>query len=67
MNRSKETRDESAIRYSEEPGTAASRALRRLAPREFAERLLATRGQVSKERRVVTILFPDVKGSTASG
>jgi len=36
-----------------------------LAPREFAERLLATRGQVSKERRVVTILFSDVKGSTA--
>jgi len=48
----------------EEPGTAAARALRRLAPREFADRLLATRDQVSKERRVVTMLFSDVKGST---
>jgi len=41
--------------------------LQRLVPREFAERLLATLGQVSKERRVVTILFSDVKGSTAMG
>jgi len=49
---------------TEEPGTAAARALRRLAPREFAERLLATRGQVGGERRVVTMLFSDVKGST---
>jgi class 3 adenylate cyclase/tetratricopeptide (TPR) repeat protein len=31
----------------------------------LAERLLATRGQVQRERRVVTILFSDVKGSTA--
>jgi class 3 adenylate cyclase/tetratricopeptide (TPR) repeat protein len=38
--------------------------LQRLVPREFAERLLAARGQVTKERRVVTILFSDVKGST---
>jgi class 3 adenylate cyclase len=34
-------------------------------PREFAERLLATRGQVQRERRMVTILFSDIKGSTA--
>ncbi len=39
--------------------------LQRLVPREYAERLLATRGQVSPERRTVTILFSDVKGSTA--
>ena len=52
---------------AEEPGLAAARALRRLAPREFADRLLATRGLVSRERRVVTILFSDVKGSTAMG
>jgi len=38
-----------------------------LAPREFAERLLATQGQVSRERRVVTMLFSDAKGSTAMG
>jgi ABC-type oligopeptide transport system substrate-binding subunit/class 3 adenylate cyclase len=39
--------------------------LRRLVPKEYAERLLSTRGQVSPERRTVTILFSDVKGSTA--
>ena len=50
----------------EEPGAPAlDKALQRLVPREFAERLLATRGQVGKERRTVTILFSDVKGSTA--
>jgi ABC-type oligopeptide transport system substrate-binding subunit/class 3 adenylate cyclase len=42
-----------------------TQALQRLVPREFAERLRATRGQVGKERRMVTILFSDVKGSTA--
>ncbi len=42
-----------------------SHAVQRLIPKEFAERLLATRGQVQAERRMVTILFSDVKGSTA--
>ncbi|MGD2178282.1 MAG: ABC transporter substrate-binding protein, partial [Anaerolineae bacterium] len=41
------------------------KAIQRLVPREFAKRLLATRGQVQAERRMVTILFSDVKGSTA--
>jgi ABC-type oligopeptide transport system substrate-binding subunit/class 3 adenylate cyclase len=36
-----------------------------LVPKEYAERLLATRGQVAPERRVVTILFSDMEGSTA--
>jgi ABC-type oligopeptide transport system substrate-binding subunit/class 3 adenylate cyclase len=36
-----------------------------LIPKAFAERLLATRGQTQAERRTVTILFSDVKGSTA--
>jgi len=40
-------------------------ALERLIPKEYAERLLATRGQPHDERRPVTILFSDVKGSTA--
>ena len=44
---------------------AAAAALKRLAPREYAERLLAAGGQTSAERRLVTILFSDVKGSTA--
>jgi ABC-type oligopeptide transport system substrate-binding subunit/class 3 adenylate cyclase len=39
--------------------------LQRLVPKEFADRLLATRGEVTKERRVVTMLFSDVKGSTS--
>ncbi len=52
------TKEESGV-----PGL--DKALRRLVPREFAEQLLATRGQVGKERRMVTILFSDVKGSTA--
>ena len=43
----------------------ATSALRRLVPQEYAERLLATRGQMGTERRLVTILFSDVKGSTA--
>jgi ABC-type oligopeptide transport system substrate-binding subunit/class 3 adenylate cyclase/tetratricopeptide (TPR) repeat protein len=39
--------------------------LQRLVPAEYAERLLVSRGQVGHERRTVTILFSDVKGSTA--
>jgi len=42
----------------------AIKALKRLVPQEFAERLLAARGKVGRERRVVTILFSDVKGFT---
>ncbi len=39
--------------------------LLRQVPKEYAERLLATRGQPHDERRTVTILFSDIKGSTA--
>ena len=39
--------------------------LLRLVPQEYADRLVATRGKVPTERRLVTILFSDVKGSTA--
>ncbi|HSR33395.1 MAG TPA: adenylate/guanylate cyclase domain-containing protein, partial [Anaerolineae bacterium] len=39
--------------------------LQRLVPKEFAERLLDSRGKVEAERRMVTVLFSDVKGSTA--
>jgi class 3 adenylate cyclase len=39
--------------------------LRRLVPREYADRLLAAGGRARGERRVVTILFLDVAGSTA--
>ena len=40
-------------------------ALQRLVPREFAERLRATHGQATAERRTVTILFADIVGSSA--
>jgi hypothetical protein len=50
-----------------EPVVGISDRIQRLIPKEFAERLLATRGQVQAERRMVTILFSDVKGSTAIG
>jgi class 3 adenylate cyclase len=39
--------------------------LERLMPAGYAERLRQTRGPASAERRLVTILFADVKGSTA--
>lgn len=42
--------------------------LKRLVPKEFAERLLKSQqGKIERERRIVTILFCDVKGSTALG
>ncbi|MBS3783229.1 MAG: AAA family ATPase [Anaerolineae bacterium] len=44
---------------------AATDRLRRLLPQAFAERLRASGGQMAGERRVVTILFCDVTGSTA--
>jgi ABC-type oligopeptide transport system substrate-binding subunit/class 3 adenylate cyclase len=50
-----------------ERDSAAVKALKRVAARGYAERLLAAGGQVKGERRVVTILFSDVKGSTAMG
>lgn len=42
--------------------------LQKLVPKEFAQRLMQSRtGRVEGERRIVTILFCDVKGSTALG
>jgi ABC-type oligopeptide transport system substrate-binding subunit/class 3 adenylate cyclase len=46
-----------------EPDRAVER-LKRLAPSGYAERVLAAEGGSAGERRVVTILFCDVKGST---
>ncbi|MBU0494312.1 MAG: zinc ribbon domain-containing protein, partial [Chloroflexi bacterium] len=45
--------------------TAVDEVIQRLVPKEYAERLLAAGGPVAGERRQVTILFSDVKGSTA--
>lgn len=47
------------------PEQHAAERLKRLMPKEYAERLLASRGSLAGERRTVTILFCDVKGSTA--
>jgi ABC-type oligopeptide transport system substrate-binding subunit/class 3 adenylate cyclase len=51
----------------EEPGApdAVAERLQRLVPRELAERLRASGGEMAGERRMVTILFCDVTGSTA--
>lgn len=49
----------------EQGAPGLDKAIQRLIPAGYAERLLATRGQVARERRTVTILFSDVKGSTA--
>ena len=49
------------------PSSDISR-LEKLVPKQFAERLLQSRtGRVEGERRIVTVLFCDVKGSTALG
>ena len=46
------------------PGSGFDAALQRLIPKQYAERLRAARGKVDTERRLVTLLFADVKGST---
>jgi ABC-type transport system substrate-binding protein/class 3 adenylate cyclase len=48
-----------------EPPVKIPERLQRLVPKEYAERLVGTRGRVERERRLVTILFSDVKGSTS--
>ena len=48
-----------------EPDSPAVKALHRLAPKQYAQRLLAAGGEARGERRIVTVLFSDVKGSTS--
>ena len=38
-----------------------------MVPKDYAERLLATKGQAGGDRRPVTILFSDVKGYALTG
>ncbi len=45
------------------PGPFAS--IERLAPKQYIDHLMASSGKIAGERRVVTILFSDIKGSTA--
>jgi len=42
-----------------------TQALKRLMPTSYVEKLMASKGKMEGERRIVTILFSDVKGSTA--
>jgi class 3 adenylate cyclase/tetratricopeptide (TPR) repeat protein/ABC-type dipeptide/oligopeptide/nickel transport system ATPase component len=56
-----ETHDAIDLSISSETMT---QALKRLMPTSYVEKLLASKGRMEGERRVVTILFSDVKGST---
>ena len=47
------------------PIDAMTQALKRLMPTSYVEKLLASKGKMESERRVVSILFSDVKGSTS--
>ncbi len=47
------------------PADPLAAALQRLVPKGYAERLRASQGRLASERRMVTILFSDVKGSTS--
>ncbi|MGD2146665.1 MAG: adenylate/guanylate cyclase domain-containing protein, partial [Anaerolineae bacterium] len=48
------------------PGVSAlDRAIKRLVPKEYAKRLVASGGQMAGERRMVTILMSDITGSSA--
>ena len=42
-----------------------TQTLKRLMPTSYVEKLIASKGKMEGERRVVTILFSDVKGSTS--
>lgn len=48
-------------------GDRLASALQRLVPAEYAARLREAGGALTAERRLVTILLSDVKGSTAMG
>jgi class 3 adenylate cyclase len=50
---------------ADRPPGAIPERLRRLVPQEYAERLLAARGEMAGQRRKVTILMSDVVGSSA--
>ena len=45
----------------QQSAVALTEAAQRLIPKEFAERIRATRGRVTSERRMVTMLFCDVR------
>ena len=49
---------------NELPPDAFTSSVQRLLPKVYTERLREAGGQISHERRLVTILFSDVKGST---
>ena len=63
-----QTADNSDASFAVRRPPSVVNSLEKLVPKQFAERLLQSRtGRVEGERRIVTILFCDVKGSTALG
>jgi len=61
-NNQKQNQPEISLPVSNDSMT---QALKRLMPKSYVEKLLASKGKMEGERRVVTILFSDVKGSTS--
>ena len=56
------------IQHQIDPATSndtMTKTLKRLMPTSYVEKLLSSKGKMEGERRVVTILFSDVKGSTS--
>jgi ABC-type oligopeptide transport system substrate-binding subunit/class 3 adenylate cyclase len=54
-----------AVEAADKPGNAIPERIKRLVPADYVARLMQARGQLAGERRLVTILFSDIKGSTA--
>lgn len=50
---------------SNQKENSVSDSLQRLMPKAYLDKLLKSNGNIEGERRVVTILFSDIKGSTA--
>ncbi len=63
--KSKLSEEFSSTKILTDSGEGLSHAIRRLMPGAYIEKLLATKGMIEGERRVVTILFSDIKGSTS--
>jgi predicted ATPase/class 3 adenylate cyclase len=61
----KSEKEITAENESSQKNETMTEALRRLMPTSYVEKLLAAKGKIEGERRVVTILFSDVKGSTS--
>ena len=60
--------NQNQIQHKSDPSVSndnMTQTLKRLMPTSYVEKLLSSKGKMEGERRVVTILFSDVKGSTS--